>query len=535
MKKIILFLFLASFIFAKSIGVISSLKGSVSIERGGNIFAAKLGGEVEKSDIVLTKSNGKAQLLFQDKTIITVGKNSRMSIDEYIFDGEKSKASFKVIQGAFKAMTGKIGKINPDKFKVKTETSTIGIRGTHFLGTVSAEQDAVACTQGKIEVASNSGGLPVDVRAGQITFVKPGELPTPPRDFSVSELKKLSSASGSEGNGNGKEGGNGTQQESETEETTTTDTGVNTEEIVEATEDVVSSYLSNTKTQFETCNYNATLKGFIVGTSNGVLSNDLVLNVAGGQKWSESYSDSYTYDGSTYGYSYSYNYCLNSISGSFTSDGDTYSVGTKTFYEDSDGYIGTSVASYYGVEYYSSTYGGETTSYEYTQAGASVDNPVSGGNEQLVSYDYDGLDHTMWGYWYSMTPAEEDDYYYADVVGYWVAGEETPVSTIDSFIAQNKVISYTGSLHGSDLNGYSFSMDFDFGSASSNPISGSFASYTVDSSSISGNSFSGTNSNPYNATSFEGKFYGPNASEIGGKYSTNYGSGIFVGKEATVN
>ena len=178
MKLLIAFLIVPMIAFA-SIGKITVIKGDVSIKRGSTVLVAKTGTELEKHDFIATKKNGKVQIVFTDRTIFTVGKNSTLDIADYLYDESKPKknrAKFNVLKGAFKSITGRIGKLNKSKFRLKTKSASIGIRGT----IVVADQDTVMCTSGAITVTTPNGAS-VRVEAGQKTFVTSGvpSLPVP--------------------------------------------------------------------------------------------------------------------------------------------------------------------------------------------------------------------------------------------------------------------------------------------------------------------------------------------------------------------
>jgi len=164
-------LFTAS-LWGSGIGNITALKGNVSIERSDSTLPAKLGLSLAAKDIVVTAKDAKAQLTFNDNTIITVGKQSRFSIEEYLFDSTSSStAKFNMISGTMRAMSGKIGKIAPERFAVKTKTATIGIRGTNFIVDVSSDGSGViACTQGSIIIRDQNGNS-VTVPAGSFVTV----------------------------------------------------------------------------------------------------------------------------------------------------------------------------------------------------------------------------------------------------------------------------------------------------------------------------------------------------------------------------
>ncbi len=153
MKYLILLIFLLSNIAFANIGTISSFKGSVEIQRNSLFIKPSLGLEIKENDLINTKENSNIIIKFKDNTIITLGKNSTFSIKEYIYDTKNtinSKTDFSFLKGTFKSVTGIIGKIHPEKFKLRTKTANIGIRGT----TIIANQEIIACTAGQINVSS---------------------------------------------------------------------------------------------------------------------------------------------------------------------------------------------------------------------------------------------------------------------------------------------------------------------------------------------------------------------------------------------
>jgi hypothetical protein len=163
-----------------NIGKITVLKGDVTIKRGNDTITAKAGTTLEKHDFIKTDRKGKVQIIFADKTIFTIGKNSTLDIAEFLYDEaapKKNKAKFNVLKGSFSSITGRIGKLNKSKFKLKTKSASIGIRGT----IVKADQENIMCTEGAITVTTTNGII-MDVEAGQKTNVSTG-VPTPPEEI----------------------------------------------------------------------------------------------------------------------------------------------------------------------------------------------------------------------------------------------------------------------------------------------------------------------------------------------------------------
>ena len=157
MKKVYLFniLFLITSLSANTVATITALSGNTNIQRQTQSLTASLGAKIEEKDTLITKDNTKIQLIFKDNTIISIGKNSNFSVEEYLFeDGEEPIAKFGMFKGAIRTITGKIGKIAPQKFTVATKTATIGIRGTHFSIIIADDGSyQTYCSFGEISVS----------------------------------------------------------------------------------------------------------------------------------------------------------------------------------------------------------------------------------------------------------------------------------------------------------------------------------------------------------------------------------------------
>lgn len=182
-----------------SVGKVSLLKGEATLQRESQKIPLQNGTALEEKDIITTKKDAQIQLIFEDKTVITLGSESEFKIEEYFNDATKPKAKFKFGEGSFKSITGQIGKTAPENFTLETKTATIGIRGTTVKGQISENGDAIGCTSGSIIVKVLGGSGFVVVPAGKITFVAPGKEPTPPKDIKSGDLgENGGQASGSE-------------------------------------------------------------------------------------------------------------------------------------------------------------------------------------------------------------------------------------------------------------------------------------------------------------------------------------------------
>ncbi|MBZ7986486.1 FecR domain-containing protein, partial [Campylobacter sp. Cr9] len=151
MKKLILLLSVITLSYA-SIGKISAIRGDAVVISNGSEIQAVLNQELEESDIIKTGNNARLQIIFNDNTVTTLGKNTSLEIKQYLLDGKNSKVNLVVDEGSFKVITGEISKLARKNFSLKAQTATIGIRGTVFVGEVGFNVNKLACLQGAIDV-----------------------------------------------------------------------------------------------------------------------------------------------------------------------------------------------------------------------------------------------------------------------------------------------------------------------------------------------------------------------------------------------
>lgn len=179
MKKLLIFFTLISIIYANEIGKLSLVKGDVNIQREQNIIKAKSGDIIYNKDIINTSNTSKAQIRFKDGTIVTLGKNTNFSVNNYIYEQDNKDVNMSVDNGSFKVITGSIGKLARDNFKFKANSATIGIRGTIFAGNVSKTNNVIACVEGAIVVSTKNeakqivAGKMVEVVNNKLGDIKP--------------------------------------------------------------------------------------------------------------------------------------------------------------------------------------------------------------------------------------------------------------------------------------------------------------------------------------------------------------------------
>ncbi len=166
------------------VGQVSSIKGTVELERKANKITPVEGTKICKGDKFTTAQGSVAELKLRDGTKLTVGRDSQLVIREYkIYRKQPNVALFDLLQGAFRSITGSITK-RPHKFEVKTAVATIGVRGTDFWGGYGVTPD------GALDVIMLSGkGIYVKNDAGQVELDKAGLGTTIKADGTLGEVK----------------------------------------------------------------------------------------------------------------------------------------------------------------------------------------------------------------------------------------------------------------------------------------------------------------------------------------------------------
>lgn len=121
---------------AKAVVDVATATGQVG-DRG-----LEVGSPVYMGDEVRTDGQGEAQLLFQDGTRMVVGPNSSLVLDEFVFRSQAQENSFAVraLGGTFRFISGEQPK---DAYLIQTPSATIGVRGTVFDFSVTAQQTDV--------------------------------------------------------------------------------------------------------------------------------------------------------------------------------------------------------------------------------------------------------------------------------------------------------------------------------------------------------------------------------------------------------
>lgn len=189
MNKIFLLAGLLLFTFAQVVeasvaGRFQFVNGDVKVvAANGKERSASKGSEVSEGESVVTAPSASAQIKMVDDGLIVVRPDTKLRITTFLYSGKTdgSERSFiSLFKGGFRAITGAIGRVNKDSYKIETPTATIGIRGTDheptFIPNPAPGQVAIAepGTYDKVNsgaaVLSNANGM-IIIQPDQAGFV----------------------------------------------------------------------------------------------------------------------------------------------------------------------------------------------------------------------------------------------------------------------------------------------------------------------------------------------------------------------------
>ena len=157
-----------------NIGNIGALKGTATVTRSSSTLDVKNGMVLNVQDKIITTSGSRVQVILKDNTVVTIGPDSIFVFDAYKFGGKSdSEVKMHIDRGFFRSVTGKIGKLAPERFKVKTASATIGIRGTDFSALMSEKKETITCYKGKLNVSIGDTSHNVD--AGMLLELSNGK------------------------------------------------------------------------------------------------------------------------------------------------------------------------------------------------------------------------------------------------------------------------------------------------------------------------------------------------------------------------
>jgi len=119
---------------AAAAGHVQFVNGDVRVTNAaGQSRPAQKGDAINEGDTLTSAQKSSAQVKMQDGGFVAVREDTRLKFDQFVFAGKEDgseKSFFSLFKGGFRAITGLIGRVNKQNYRITTPAATIGIRGT---------------------------------------------------------------------------------------------------------------------------------------------------------------------------------------------------------------------------------------------------------------------------------------------------------------------------------------------------------------------------------------------------------------------
>lgn len=164
------------------------IDGLVTAESGQPVRsrALKPGDTVFVGDRMQAAASAEVVLRVEDGGYLAMRPGSAFFVEEFVANKSSSdRFSLKLLQGGLRLITGWVGKLNPQGYRVQTPSATIGIRGTDHeayfltsnmassLSQTSGTYDRVLSGQTYLQTPDGS----VDIEPGKVGFVRSAQAP----------------------------------------------------------------------------------------------------------------------------------------------------------------------------------------------------------------------------------------------------------------------------------------------------------------------------------------------------------------------
>jgi hypothetical protein len=113
------------------------------------------GTDVYRNELVRTGPSGMAQLLFADRTNLSVAPVTEIRLDSFVYD-PKAKSGNVVVNAAEEAFRFITGLQASQNYSIRTPFATLGVRGTEFIVVIGPNEEQIQLNKGQVIVTTIS-------------------------------------------------------------------------------------------------------------------------------------------------------------------------------------------------------------------------------------------------------------------------------------------------------------------------------------------------------------------------------------------
>jgi hypothetical protein len=153
----------------------------VTAELAQQARALQTGDNVRQDEVIEVSADGLSELKLLDETKLALGPGSRLLLDKFVYDSQKSKGSIvlDLVKGSFRFVTGLATK---PSYLVRVPNASITVRGTIFDVYVQANNVVwLLLHEGAVRVCNDRGRCRILDEPGRLIRISDGDVGPPSR------------------------------------------------------------------------------------------------------------------------------------------------------------------------------------------------------------------------------------------------------------------------------------------------------------------------------------------------------------------
>lgn len=177
------------------IGTVVQQFGSVTVLRGTEPAALRLGAPIFEGDRVITGADSRIRIELTDRSVLAIGAGTDIALTEQVSDagGNPIRNAVSLLYGIVRATVLSVGP--RQSFDIETQSAIVSARSTDWLVEAGPDRSAAFVVDGEVAVTARSGGsvlltpgLGTDV-IGDAPPTAPVAWPTDRRDAALARVQ----------------------------------------------------------------------------------------------------------------------------------------------------------------------------------------------------------------------------------------------------------------------------------------------------------------------------------------------------------
>ena len=154
------------------VGTVDRVQGSAEAVHADDTRSLAESDPIYPNDLLATQTGAKLRVRFVDNSKLTLGENTRVLVDRYLYDPDAGKgtAVLRTLEGVFLFAGGLLERAPYADVKIVSPVATLGIRGTTVWGGLIDGHYGVLVLDGVVTIANDAGE--VTLGAGQGTAIR---------------------------------------------------------------------------------------------------------------------------------------------------------------------------------------------------------------------------------------------------------------------------------------------------------------------------------------------------------------------------